>query len=299
MSRSSDYYRSVTKPSSLSPQEFEEYISFLLRELGYKIRRRGRLRDADGGVDIDAWKDGRHILVQCKRYRTSWVHHGHVRDLLGAVMLESADAGWLVSTGRFTGAAIRAGKKTSKIELFGPRKIKSWQKRASVGPYLPAPKPDSVPARQPELRPSPPIEAAPESPKEDSPVIDSAPVPPVNGSQSRLDIDAEASPGSLKKKFQSEVELSSSYRVNPVAPPQKTVFGNLGFNPPVKSDEVSVKLRAVQLRPGAGLPAEPGSLKESSGSRNFKFLFIMTLVFVCMLVWLSCLCAPFFAVPPQ
>lgn len=144
LTRSSDYYRSLTDLFSLSPQEFEEYISFLLRELGYTTRRRGAVGDADGGVDIDAWRDGRHILVQCKRYGTSWVHHGHVRDLLGAVVLESADGGYLVSTGRFTQAAMRAAVRSRKVELFGSKKIKQWQKQAMIGPYLPVPKLKSV-----------------------------------------------------------------------------------------------------------------------------------------------------------
>jgi hypothetical protein len=161
LTRSSDYYRSLTDLFSLSPQEFEEYISFLLRELGYTTRRRGAVGDADGGVDIDAWRDGRHILVQCKRYGTSWVHHGHVRDLLGAVVLESADGGYLVSTGRFTRAAVRASFKTHKIELFGQHKIKQWQKQVMVGPYLPEPAGvavESAPIVEVQLRP-PGVEA--------------------------------------------------------------------------------------------------------------------------------------------
>lgn len=135
-SRPRSFYRSLTDVASLTPQEFEEYISFLLQELGYRTVRRGAVGDADGGVDIDAWKDGRHVLVQCKRYDSSWVHHGHVRDLVGAVVLESAAAGFLVTTGRITDAAFKAAARVGNIVLVGPGDIKVWQKLAGVGPYL-------------------------------------------------------------------------------------------------------------------------------------------------------------------
>ncbi len=146
-SRPRSFYRSLVDVTSLSPQEFEEYVSFLLQELGYKTARRGAVRDADGGVDIDAWQGGRHVLVQCKRFNTSRVDYSHVRDLIGAVVVEKADSGWLVHTGRVTRRAEEAAFRFSQVKLIDLAGINAWQKQAGVGRYL---RPDTAGAPAPD-----------------------------------------------------------------------------------------------------------------------------------------------------
>ncbi len=142
--RSRSYYRSLTDLYCLTPQEFEEYVSFLLQELGYRTQRRGWFGDPDGGVDIDAWRDGQYVIVQCKRYgRGKEVGNQYVLHLVGAVEVEKADKGFLVTTGNFTRAAVSKAIGT-KVELIGPSVLAAWQKEAKVVPYLPMARP--VPA---------------------------------------------------------------------------------------------------------------------------------------------------------
>jgi len=84
----------------LSPSEFEEYIGELFEELGY---RRVNIRGGTGdqGIDILAEKDGERVAIQCKRYKGLVGPH-EVRALIGAMQLNEAQRGLLVTTGTFS-----------------------------------------------------------------------------------------------------------------------------------------------------------------------------------------------------
>lgn len=90
----------LTNALSLTPQQFEERIRYLLQDLGWeRVERVGG--SGDGGVDLRAIYRGQRYIVQCKRYRGR-VGPQYLRDLEGARRHEHADRAMLVTTGYFT-----------------------------------------------------------------------------------------------------------------------------------------------------------------------------------------------------
>ncbi len=91
----------LNKLRKLSPSEFEHYIADLYSRLGYKTETVGRSHD--GGVDVIAEKDGVKHYIQCKKFITSKVHVGAVRDFYGAMTNELANGkGIFITTNVFT-----------------------------------------------------------------------------------------------------------------------------------------------------------------------------------------------------
>lgn len=85
----------------MSPKEFENYISDLFRKLGYRAEAVGKSHD--GGIDVIAEKDGAKIYIQCKKFITSQVRVGDVRDFYGALVDHLANAqGYFITTNKFT-----------------------------------------------------------------------------------------------------------------------------------------------------------------------------------------------------
>jgi restriction system protein len=71
---------------------------------------------ADGGVDLLLGKDGRAIVVQCKRWKGKPVPVQVVRELYGVMIDQRASAAKLVATTSFTPDAV-AFAKGKPIEL--------------------------------------------------------------------------------------------------------------------------------------------------------------------------------------
>lgn len=96
-----DEQTSLESLRAVSWKDFE----FLVAEA---YRRRGFTADyglgagADGGVDIMLRKDGRTTLVQCKQWKSFKVGAPIVRELLGAMTANHANAGIVVTAGTFT-----------------------------------------------------------------------------------------------------------------------------------------------------------------------------------------------------
>jgi len=90
---------------SLSPYEFEEYVGILFERGGYAVEQVGG--SGDGGIDLWIARDGYRAAVQCKRYtpKEGKVGAPQVRNLLGAMVKEQVQAGYLVTTGKFTSVA--------------------------------------------------------------------------------------------------------------------------------------------------------------------------------------------------
>ncbi len=85
----------------MKPWEFEEYISGLFSKLGYKIEKVGG--GYDKGVDVIAEKNGIKHYIQCKKYITSEVGVGEVRDFYGAIADHLAQGkGYFITTNKFT-----------------------------------------------------------------------------------------------------------------------------------------------------------------------------------------------------
>lgn len=85
----------------MKPSDFEEYVAELFQKLGYKTQVVGG--KSDGGIDVIAVKDGVEHYVQCKKYITSKVSVGEMRDFYGALAGSLTDGkGFFITTGVFT-----------------------------------------------------------------------------------------------------------------------------------------------------------------------------------------------------
>jgi len=97
-------YRSLEDIRSLTWMDFELFVAGVLTGGGYRVTMRGGI-GGDGGVDVEAIKDGKRFLVQCKHYQVEPVGVELVRGLLGAMTLEGAHGAIFVTSGTYTRAA--------------------------------------------------------------------------------------------------------------------------------------------------------------------------------------------------
>lgn len=85
----------------MAPNEFEEYVAYIFNKLGYKIDIVGKSHD--GGIDIIIKKNGITSYIQCKKFITSQVSVGAVRDFYGALADKLANGkGYFITTNKFT-----------------------------------------------------------------------------------------------------------------------------------------------------------------------------------------------------
>jgi HJR/Mrr/RecB family endonuclease len=85
----------------MHPSEFEDYIAGLFSRMGYKTRAVGQSHD--GGVDVIAEKSGIINYIQCKKFITSEVTVGDVRDFYGSLADHLANGqGYFITTNKFT-----------------------------------------------------------------------------------------------------------------------------------------------------------------------------------------------------
>ena len=93
--------KQVQELQKLSPAQFEEYIAVLFKSLGYTTRVTGG--KGDGGVDVEAERDGHVHYIQCKKFITSKVPVGAVRDFYGAIADRiDGGKGYFITTNVFT-----------------------------------------------------------------------------------------------------------------------------------------------------------------------------------------------------
>lgn len=114
-----DEQQSLETLRDVSWKQFEFLVAEAFRREGYAVSY-GLKGGSDGGVDLDLRRGGRHILVQCKRWKKN-VGAPTVRELYGIMQSEGADGGALVTTSGFTreAHAFAAGKRIEMID--GPR----------------------------------------------------------------------------------------------------------------------------------------------------------------------------------
>jgi restriction system protein len=85
----------------LNPSEFEEFVEKYFQSQNFKTELNGG--SGDGGIDIFLEKEGKHSVVQCKKYITRKVNPHDVRDFFGAMTHEGIDGkGFFVTTHIFT-----------------------------------------------------------------------------------------------------------------------------------------------------------------------------------------------------
>lgn len=104
---------------SLTPTQFENYIEELFRSLGFKTRTVGG--KGDGGIDVEAEKDGIVHYIQCKKFITRQVPVGAVRDFYGAIADKiNGGKGYFITTNVFTLEAEKfaEGKPIELVDRF-------------------------------------------------------------------------------------------------------------------------------------------------------------------------------------
>ncbi len=111
----------LLKLRRMHPTEFEEYIADLFSRLGYKTEVTGG--SYDQGVDVVAEKGGVKHYIQCKKFITSVVTPGDVRDFYGATADHLAvGKGYFITTNKFTLEAERFAD-DKPIELIDGQKL--------------------------------------------------------------------------------------------------------------------------------------------------------------------------------
>lgn len=142
-----------TALASMSWSQFEYYVAETFRRKGYSVERTGDPA-GDGGIDVVLRKDGAVTLAQCKHWKSWKVGVQPVRELLGVVTSHGAQAGVLVTSGRFTREAIEFAR-ANRIWLIDGNELNSMISSLQVQISAIPPRP-SVPV--------PAISAAPACP---------------------------------------------------------------------------------------------------------------------------------------
>jgi restriction system protein len=109
---------------AMSPKEFEYTTAEILRRLGYNdVKVIGR--SGDLGVDILAYKDGKKVAVQCKKYIKKKVSSPEIQLFIGMMITEyKADKGLYVTTSYYTKDAYHlAMKHKDKLEIWTGRTL--------------------------------------------------------------------------------------------------------------------------------------------------------------------------------
>lgn len=108
----------------MSWREFEMLVSQGFRLQGYQVLETGG-GGADGGVDLVLTKPGQNgsekFLVQCKQWRAYRVGVDVVRELYGVMAARGAAGGFVVTSGRFTEAAVNFATGRNVKLLDGPK----------------------------------------------------------------------------------------------------------------------------------------------------------------------------------
>jgi len=120
----------LEKLRKLSPREFEDYIAFLFFKLGFKTELVGG--SYDGGIDVIAEKNGIKHYIQCKKFITSQVSVGAIRDFYGALVDKLSNGkGYFITTNKFTLEAEKFAE-TKAIELIDSNGLMKYIKIAEI-----------------------------------------------------------------------------------------------------------------------------------------------------------------------
>lgn len=103
-----DQIDSVYDVDRLNGIEFENYLEYLLRHLGY-VSNVTQI-SGDYGADLIALKDGQKIAVQAKNY-SGTVGLDAVQQVFAAMAYYEADSAWVITNSFFTPQAKKAAKR--------------------------------------------------------------------------------------------------------------------------------------------------------------------------------------------
>ena len=106
----------------MDPRDFELTVCDVYRRLGYDVK--ATPYGGDSGVDGYLRRDGKLLILQCKRVQGA-VSQPAVRDLFGTIVHEKADGGIMVTTGNVSQQAKRwlSGKPIEIVEMNALSKL--------------------------------------------------------------------------------------------------------------------------------------------------------------------------------
>ena len=136
---------SIESLRGLPWKRFEDLLGEAYRRQGYRVEETLG-GGADGGVDLVLRKEGRTILVQCKRWKQS-VPVQTVRELMGVLIDRGAAGAKLVATTNFTpdAVAFASGK---PIELIGSTALLELIRGVQVSGNIAPPVPEKEQSQQ-------------------------------------------------------------------------------------------------------------------------------------------------------
>lgn len=120
ISFSEDIQNQLSKIDMLDGWQFEEYVSSLLKRIGYK-NVKVTSGSGDFGADVIAEKDGQKIAFQCKRF-SDRVGPKVVGEVLRGMNRYNCTKGIIITNNYFTDQAIKEAQ-ISHIELWDRQKI--------------------------------------------------------------------------------------------------------------------------------------------------------------------------------
>src|SRR3989344_6419376 len=129
---------SMNEIFDLTPTAFEYFSKYLLENEEYsnvRVRKKTGRYHADGGVDLEATRDGNIVYVQCKKWRGSFrggfMPIDNIRALNGCMSRDGVSEGVFISTLPF-GKQAKSEAKQMHIRLVGPNDIQSIMGRLNV-----------------------------------------------------------------------------------------------------------------------------------------------------------------------
>ena len=112
--------RTRQRLSELSWHDFELLVGEAYRRKGYTVKELGG-DGPDGGVDLVLLRNGEKILVQCKHWKATSVGVDVARQIFGVMAAEGASGCVVVTSGRFTDAALDFAKGRNIELIDGPK----------------------------------------------------------------------------------------------------------------------------------------------------------------------------------
>lgn len=115
--------REMDQLRAMTWQEFEAFAAALFQGMGWAVEETGG-GGSDGGVDLMLSRNGRRVVVQCKRYKDR-VGGPVVREALGTMLHHGARGVYVVGLSGFTKQAeeVAEGK---PVKLIDGERLLQW-----------------------------------------------------------------------------------------------------------------------------------------------------------------------------
>lgn len=114
----------------ISWKEFEMLVAETFYRMGYKVKERGGAH-ADGGVDLEAYRDGLKTIIQCKHWKKQSVGVAVVREMFAVGIHEGANNVYIITCGYFSKDA-KEFAKDKAIYLISGYQLLKWIKQLQI-----------------------------------------------------------------------------------------------------------------------------------------------------------------------